>query len=152
MIASFALAGPGSAQIIPLGCADQWRDEPRTQSFDYALDIQPIWGQYCANCHVAHGGSPAAGLDLDPAFSYGQLVNAPDHSLTILRVVPGDPEGSLLFRKLNCLEPGPASGDPPMPLGRPPLSASLQARIHDWIAAGAPLQLWRIYADDFETR
>lgn len=140
------------AQIAPTECSKGWEREPRTQSFDYALDIQPIWGQFCANCHVDHGGSPAVGLDLDPAFSYLNLVNAPDYSLTIMRVVPGDPEGSLLFRKLVCAQPGPAEGDPPMPLGRPSLATALQARVHDWIEAGAPLLLLRVHADGFETR
>ena len=44
------------AQIAPTECSKGWEREPRTQSFDYALDIQPIWGQFCANCHVDNYG------------------------------------------------------------------------------------------------
>ena len=140
------------AVIEPSGCDSDWRLQPITQTFNYADDVQPVWNQYCANCHVDHGGVPAAGLDLDPAFSYLNLVNAPNNTLSILLVSPGDPQGSLIFRKVNCIEPGPEMGDPRMPLGRPRLPPTQQALIHDWIAAGAPILLERLYASGFEER
>ena len=141
-----------NAAIDPTGCEDTWRTQPITYAFDYAKDIQPIWGQYCANCHVAFGGAPLAGLDLNPAFSYSNLVGAPDTSLSIFLVAPGDPAASLLFRKINCTAPGPFVNAGRMPLGRIPLSPTLQARIYDWIAAGAPMTLDRIFAASFEER
>ena len=141
-----------NSAIEPSGCDTAWRQQPITQEFSYLEDIQPVWNQFCANCHVDHGGGPAAGLDLDPAFSYPNLVNAPNGTLSILLVAPGDPAGSLIFRKINCSEPGPELGDPPMPLGRPSLPPSQQALIYDWIAAGGPMQLERLFASGFEER
>jgi|CXWL01.1.fsa_nt_gi hypothetical protein len=141
-----------AAAIDPSGCDQDWRLEPITQGFDYATDIQPVWSQYCANCHVDHAGSPLAGLDLDPAFSYTNLVLAPDGGLTIYLVEPFNPAGSLLFRKLNCNVPGPDVDGVRMPYGRPALSPALQALVYDWIAAGAPLSLERMFAGGFEER
>ena len=151
-IAALCLPICADAAIDPTGCEDAWREQAITYAFDYGQDIQPIWSQYCANCHVDFGGAPLAGLDLNPAFSYSNLVNAPDGCLSIFLVAPGDPAGSLLFRKVNCTAPGPHLGAGRMPLGRLPLSPTLQARIYDWIAAGAPMAIDRIFAAGFEVR
>jgi hypothetical protein len=140
------------AAIAPNGCDESWRTQAVTQSFDYNTDIQPIWNQFCANCHVAHGGSPSAGLDLDAAFSYSNMVGAPNNDLSILLVAPGDAQSSLLWRKINCTAPGPSLNGARMPLARAPLNASLQALIYDWITAGAPRTLERIFASDLEDR
>jgi hypothetical protein len=152
VLAVALLAGSASAAIPPEGCDGEWLSEPVTQRFDYANDIQPIWDQFCANCHINHAGSPQAGLDLDPPFSYFNLVDVPDGGLSILLVKPGDPEASLLWRKVNCSVPGPDPEDNRMPLNRVPLTPAAQARIHDWIAAGAPQMLERLFAGGFEAR
>lgn len=151
-IVALCLPMAANAAIDPTGCEDAWRTQPVTYAFDYAKDIQPIWGQYCSNCHVDFGVTPLGGLDLNPQFSYTNLVNAPDASLSILLVAPGDPAGSLLFRKINCSAPGPHVGAGRMPLGRVPLSPAVQARLYDWIAAGAPIQIDRVFAAGFEVR
>jgi len=140
------------AAIPPADCDTDWQTAAIAQSFDYAADIQPIWTQFCANCHVDHGGAALAGLDLNPAFSYNNLVNAPDGSLSIYLVAPGEPSESLLWRKLNCNAPGPHAGAARMPLGRPVLTPILQALVYDWINAGAPANLQRIHAGGFEAR
>ena len=149
---SLCLPMAANAAIDPTGCEDTWRTQPLTYAFNYAKDIQPIWGQYCSNCHVDFGSTPLGGLDLNPKFSYSNLVNAPDTGLSILLVAPSNPAGSLLFRKINCTAPGAHQGAGRMPLGRIPLSATLQARIYDWIAAGAPMQIDRIFTASFEVR
>lgn len=151
LLALLGSAG-GHAAIEPSGCDGEWRQQPITHGFDYALDIQPIWDQFCANCHINHAGSPQAGLDLDPPFSYFNLVEVPDGTLSIFLVAPGVPAQSLLWRKLNCEVPGPETGDRRMPLNRVPLTPALQARIHDWIAAGAPQVLERLFASGLEDR
>lgn len=141
-----------AAAIEPTGCETAWLAQPVTQGFDYDNDIQPIWDQFCANCHVSHAGMPLGGLDLDPPFSLSNLVGAPSSDLSLLLVAPGDPLASLLWRKVNCDSPGPRKGDGRMPFARPPLSAALQARIFDWIAAGAPQLLDRVFANGMEPR
>lgn len=145
-------AGVAKAAIPPAGCDTDWRQQPITHGFDYATDIQPVWNQFCANCHVAHGGAPLAGLDLDPPFSYTNIVDTPDAGLTILLVAPGNPADSLLWRKVNCNEPGPQVNDQRMPLGRPPLPFEQQALLYDWIAAGAPFSLDRVMGSGMEER
>lgn len=136
----------------PRRCDSDWRAQPITHTFNYNTDIQPIWNQFCANCHVAHGGAPLAGLDLDPPFSYFNIVDAPDASLSILHVAPGNPADSLIWRKVNCATPGPDPGDARMPLARPPLSPAVRARLYDWIAAGAPMTLDRVFGSGMEER
>jgi mono/diheme cytochrome c family protein len=101
----------------------------------YALDVQPIFDQHCANCHVDSGGAPEAGMELDSGVSWFQLVgvaSSQDPGLT--RVIPFDAANSLLFQKVNCYIP--AIGDR-MPFERDELSTQEQAIIHDWIATGA---------------
>ncbi len=53
------------------------------------------------------------------------------------RVEPGDALESLLFRKVNCSDPGIGNR---MPFGEL-LSLDQQRLIFDWIEEGAPLQL-----------
>lgn len=137
--------------IPPEGCDPAFLAEPQAHTFDYAAQIQPIWSQYCADCHVQHGGNPATGLDLEPPFSRDNLVLVPSaQEPTVALVWPGRPEISLLWRKLNCDAPGPLTGGQRMPFGRPPLPPGLQALVYDWIAAGAPTEL--LLRDGFDQR
>lgn len=140
-----------AAAIPPGGCEEAYLHQAQVHAFDYASQIQPLWNQYCADCHVQHGGNPQMGLDLEAPFSRDNLVWVPSAlDPTIALVWPGQPLDSLLFRKLNCAAPGPIAGAQRMPLGRPPLAAAQQALLYDWIAAGAPVEvLWR---DGFDER
>lgn len=145
------LLGLLMAGYDPASCDPALHAEPQFRSVDYAADIQPLWNQFCANCHVQHAGNPAQGLDLDPPFSRDNLVWVPSSQDPGLALVwPGLPAESLLMRKLQCSEPGPLPGGAQMPLGRPALDPADQARVYDWIAAGAPIEvLWR---DGFDAR
>lgn len=137
--------------LPPAGCDLAFLAEPQTHSFDYAAQIQPIWNQFCADCHVQHGGNPAVGLDLEPPFSRDNMVLVPSaQEPTVALVWPGQPALSLLWHKLNCDAPGPLSGGHRMPFGRPPLPPGLQALVYDWIAAGAPTTLF--LRDGFDER
>lgn len=85
-----------------------------------------------AGCH-AGAGAPQ-GLRLDAANSYGLLVNVPSSEVpSVLRVAPGDPDGSYLIRKLE----GTAAVGERMPLGRQPLAQATIDVIRQWIADGA---------------
>jgi len=130
---------PAPAAITPTGCDTAFLALPVRYSFNYGPDIQALWQGQCANCHVDHGGAPLGGLDLDPPGSYFAIVGSPAAGdSSILLVKPGDPRNSLMFRKINCNQPGPFNSSPRMPLARPAMSAADQALIYDWIAAGAP--------------
>jgi len=104
--------------------------------------LQPTLASIQANiftptCAVSgcHGGTmPMLGLRLDDGFSRDSLVNTPSfYGNSLVRVVPGDPEGSFLIQKL---EPNPAFGDR-MPLTGCCLQQVTIDVIRQWIQDGA---------------
>ena len=72
----FACLAAAPALALPDGC-DSIASVPIRWNINYSQDIQTIFSNRCANCHVDHAGSPSADLDLDPKWSYENLVNAP---------------------------------------------------------------------------
>ncbi|AKJ04055.1 hypothetical protein ATI61_101849 [Archangium gephyra] len=102
----------------------------------YARDIQPLWDAQCTNCH-----SSPRGLDLRSDKSYASLVNTagtggyPSGCGGTTRVVPSDPNNSLLVKKLS----GTACGGR-MPQGNAGYfdnNPGQLIRIRSWILAGA---------------
>jgi hypothetical protein len=96
------------------------------QTIDFARDIQPIFEQYCYECH---GASKARGhLRL--------------HSPELIRkggesgpaITPGKSHESLLIRRVLGLD-----GDDRMPRDGDPLPEALIARLRAWIDQGAPV-------------
>ena len=91
----------------------------------------------CTNCHTNVGRTPAGGLTLLPGVAYTQLLNVasvtnPGH----VRVVPGDPDNSVLIWKL---EGRPGMLGARMPFDTPPyLTEGQIAIIRRWIERGAP--------------
>jgi hypothetical protein len=153
--------------LLP-GAAAAWRQESGTQAsecdslagiplslnVDYNTQIQPIWDQRCANCHVDHAGLPSADLDLMAPKSWYFLYEQPSsQDKSLIRVLPGRPALSLLFTKVNCesVDVGVR-----MPRQRPPIPLAEQALIHDWILAGAPIAVTdpndALFRDTFEPR
>lgn len=125
-------SGPANAAS---GC-DSIASIPITWNIDYSTTIQDLFANRCSNCHVDHGGSPSGDLDLDPGFSWDNLVNAPSSGQPgRLRVVPGQPLNSVLFEKINCETPDAGLR---MPRNRTALPLAEQALIFDWIMLGAP--------------
>ena len=132
---------PSPAAPPPGNCTDI-SAIPVQYTITYGAAIQGMFtnfsgtGQGCISCHSTPDANPSANLTLVDGYSYVQLVNQPssqDPSLTY--VIPGHPEQSLLFQKVNCDSPPVGSR---MPLIGGPLSPEQQALIYDWIAAGAP--------------
>jgi len=93
---------------------------------------------FSVNCAVpgCHGGAGAQqGLRLDPGFSAGSLINvASSQDATLVRVIPGNPGGSLLIQKLE----GTQTVGFQMPAGGPYLPQSTIDVIRQWIQDGAP--------------
>ena len=91
----------------------------------------------CTNCHTNVGRNPAGGLNLLPDISYGALINvASVTNAGQTRVIPGNPDASILVRKL---EGTPGTSGQRMPLGGPPyLTAGQIQIIRRWIELGAP--------------
>ena len=114
---------------------------PRPADADAFQAVGKILQARCA-MPACHGGLKAAeGLRLETAHVYRTAVNVPAHSdRALVRVSPGDPDGSLLY--LRLLEPshGHYRG-PRMPKGMAPLSDDEIAQIRRWIDS-FPVSSW----------
>lgn len=94
--------------------------------------VQSLLTASCVSCHGAD--SPIAALDLetDP---YTEIVNQPAKTYAEeTLVIPGDPEGSLLYRKASGTQKSD-EGDPMPPSSG--LNAEKAEILRVWIAAGA---------------
>jgi mono/diheme cytochrome c family protein len=98
------------------------------QQVSFKNDVQPIFQQHCAQCHIA---IQSGGLSLS---SYQGLIKGGT-------VVPGaivkagDPEGSTLYKMIS--PSGPWPGGSRMPLGGPYLDSAQIQTIETWIKQGA---------------
>ena len=106
----------------------------------FATIERTIFAPSCATASC-HGAGGAGGLGLAPGAAYADLVGVPPanpeaRAAGLLRVAPGDPEGSFLLRKLTGTL-APAEGEP-MPRVGSPLPAAAIDLVRRWIAAGAP--------------
>lgn len=122
------LAGTASAGLGASGC-DDLSGLAVTPNVDFAREIQPILDANCTGCH---GDGGAAGLDLRAGASYEQLVGVvattnPDAE----RVVPFEPDASVLLAAINCSDPGGPAFQMPGP------TREQRALVRDWIAQGA---------------
>lgn len=105
----------------------------------YARDIQSIWNAQCVSCHVS---SRNGALNLDAANSYASLVNvsaagAPCGSSGLKRVVPNQPNDSLLIQKISNDPPSCGSRMPQFDQGYFDNHPGELTRIRSWILAGA---------------
>jgi len=103
-----------------------------------------VFAQRCTTACHSGGANAAGGFDMSGdlhAALVGVPASAPACAGNAPRVVPGDPDNSLLFIKIAAKLDGgvPPCGDT-MPLGPdvPALSANEVERVRRWIAAGAP--------------
>ena len=149
-IAATALFAWGAAAAAPqeASLCDNLDEIPVHYQLDYNAAIQGIFNRHCTVCHV--GPSPSAGMDLSSGHSWANLVGHASNNGLYTRVVPNQPQNSLLFHKVNCDVPDTGQR---MPLGDTPLSGEEQAQIADWIAGGAPAgSLDVLFRGGFETR
>src|SRR5204862_861867 len=110
-----------------------------SSNITFAMLQQKIFTPSCAlpSCHGAAG---AGGLTLTSGEAYGNLVGIPAsnmaaHDAGLLRVAPGDPDGSFLVRKLEgALDPGEGMLMPQTGSRLPQARIDLLRR---WIIAGA---------------
>ena len=93
-----------------------------------------IFTPTCAipGCHG--GGTVQQGLRLDPGFSAGNLINvASPQDPTLIRVIPGNPNGSFLIQKLEGIQTVGIQ----MPAFSPSLPQATIDVIRQWILNGA---------------
>jgi hypothetical protein len=113
--------------------------------------IEPTWPSIyevviqsrCASSACHGGASPPAGLSLsDREDALATLLSADASASSDCQgqgrlVVPGDPDASLLYRKLTLHVGDPMLCGGPMPSGSGALADRYVTAIRDWIAAGA---------------
>ncbi|TXI76414.1 MAG: hypothetical protein E6Q44_15625 [Flavobacteriales bacterium] len=96
----------------------------------FSAEVVPIFTAHCWLCHPPM----ANGMDLSAQYAYGELVNVPSVNWApALRVVPGDPEASVLWNKINFTETYGLG----MPPNGTPLSSEELRTIREWIEQGA---------------
>ena len=130
-VALLIAAAPAAALEGSSDCTDL-RGLPINFGVEWQADIKPIFNELfptgrCTSCHNA--GQFDGNLDLTD--------NGIDaiYKLVPSYAVPGEPDQSILFDKINCFMPG--HGGQRMPFGQAPLTVAQQGLIFDWIEQGA---------------
>ncbi len=91
----------------------------------------------CIGCHTDQGRTPSGGLNLRHETAYAALVGVMSGQRAgVLRVAPGDPDGSYMVQKLEG-HPG-ITGQRMPRTGGPYLTDGQMTIIRRWIALGAP--------------
>lgn len=144
----------------PSGCT-RIADIAPIPAISYGAAVQGLFDDFatnggsagCVDCHFAPPPMPSGALDLSAGVSWGHLVGVPSgEDPSILYVVPGRPEDSLLFRKVNCDDPGVGARMPLDGYGGG-LLPEQQALIYDWIANGAlPGTSDTVFRNGFDVR
>ncbi len=101
----------------------------------FARDVVPIFKTSCVMCHLP--GNGPAGLALHPKGGYANLVGVASTQSPLLRVAPGKPDDSYLYRKLVGTHAGGGGSGERMPFGDAQLAAEQIEVIRRWIADGA---------------
>ena len=100
----------------------------------FAADIQEIFDRRGCSSSACHGSAQQAGVDLRSGAAYDALVGVTASTESIVRVIPGDPDGSYLVMRVE----GRQNVGSRMPLGGAPLDAIDLTNLRNWIANGAP--------------
>ena len=132
-LAGALLAGcVGSGEGLPNLRAAAPGEAPTTYAEIQAQVFDPLCA---AQCH--QGGAAPKGLSLEAGRSHRGLVGTPSvEAPTLMRVRPGDPEGSYLVVKLAASDPRRVGAR--MPRNGPPFVSDAQLRaIKQWIRDGA---------------
>ncbi len=99
----------------------------------YNRDIRPILSDRCFRCHGPDTASRKAKLRLDqPESAFGPRKDPAEHA-----IVPGDPDQSLLVRKIFSQDPDEIM---PPPASYLSLTAAEKETLRAWIALGAKYQ------------
>lgn len=128
------LVGLLALTALAAGCSDLGdpvAPPDTTPAISFAADVQPLFTANCVGCHGAGGNG---GLDLRAGQSRANLVSVTSPNYGAVRVVPGDPDASVLYDKLTG---GGVYGQAMPPTGTSLPAAALET-IRQWIADGAP--------------
>jgi hypothetical protein len=109
------------AQSVPAARVENRAAQP---AIDFSREIQPIFKQYCAECHGPSKARARLRLHTPDLILKGGLSGPP--------ITPGKSEQSLLIRRVMGLD-----GEDQMPLDGDPLPDATIARLRAWIDQGA---------------
>ncbi|MBX3096028.1 MAG: DUF1553 domain-containing protein [Fimbriimonadaceae bacterium] len=110
--------------LAPALLANRPAISPQSGPVTFEKDVLPIFRAHCTNCHEE--GNDSGFLDL----TNRELILEGGRSGP--GVIPGDPEKSILLRRVLGLD-----GKPQMPKGFGPISDEKMATIRVWISQGA---------------
>ena len=98
-------------------------------------DIVPLLKSRCVMCHLP--GAEQAGLALHPKGGYANLVDVKSTQSPLVRVSPGKPDDSYLYRKIMGTHTQVGGSGERMPFGESSLTAEEIERVRRWIEGGA---------------
>lgn len=101
----------------------------------FSTDIVPLLKSRCVMCHLP--GAEQAGLALHPKGGYTNLVDVKSTQSPLVRVSPGKPEDSYLYRKLTGTQTQVGGSGERMPFGDSSLTPEEIERVRRWIEGGA---------------
>ena len=101
----------------------------------FNADIVPLLKSRCVMCHLP--GAEQAGLALHPKGAYANLVDVKSTQSPLLRVSPGKPDDSYLYRKITGTHTQVGGNGERMPFGESSLTADEIDRVRRWIEGGA---------------
>lgn len=124
-----------AAAILLSACSSPHRLPPEGQPVGYRAHLEPVVLDRCLSCHTFE--EPKAELVLEAGTGYGELVGP--RSVQVpesLLVVPGDPESSYLWLKLDD-RAAVGDGMPRTLFGYKRLPEKEMELFRRWIADGA---------------
>jgi hypothetical protein len=101
----------------------------------FKTDIVPLLKSRCVMCHLP--GAEQAGLALHPKGGYANLVDVKSTQSPLVRVAPGKPDDSYLYRKITGTHAQVGGSGERMPFGESSLTAEEVERVRRWIEDGA---------------
>lgn len=125
----------GLAALVLTACDDEifgsGQEAVELQGDDWCA-MEELWAASCVSgCHNAAGALGGLNLETDP---HSAIVGVTSAAYGEVLVAPGDPDGSLLYRKCTG-EQGAGEGGS-MPLGSR-LDEASAAALRTWIVSGA---------------
>ncbi len=123
---SFFAVGP----IEDAGAQNKGCVSTTAATVSYAAQVQPLFDTYCVVCH--QDALSSGGLNLQDGTAPGSLINVLNTTEKMVRVAPGDPAASYIYRKLTGTHLEIGGAGEKMPLGGS-LSESEIALIETWI-------------------
>ena len=112
------------AQAVPEAAASTVTATQAADAVDFTRDVMPILKRTCVECHGPDKVKARLRMDSIEGLQKGGKSGA--------LVKPGDPENSLMMRRLLGLD-----GEDQMPLDKDPLTEKQIDTLRRWIAAGA---------------